>query len=112
MAGTSIDTGRRVAAWLRGAWREHPPRAALAPGDLEAAAAVLNRSGCAGLGWWAVRETDLASTTIGRALQDAFRLQVLGAAMRDQAVAGLFERLDAASVFAVLGKGWAAAEAY
>lgn len=106
------EAGSLVAAWLRGAWRERPPPPALEPAEVEAVLAILNRSGCAGLGWWAIRDSGLRDTPAGRALQDAFRLQVLGAARRDEAVADIFRRLAAAGIDALLGKGWAAAPAY
>jgi putative nucleotidyltransferase-like protein len=103
-----ISAGTRIAAILSGAWRE-PVEAWIGPADgVGALAPLLLHGGVAGLAWRRLH----GSQPHLPALQDAYRLQVLRAAVHDEEVARSFTLLRAHGVEPILGKGWAAARLY
>lgn len=104
--------GKLVAGALAGAWRDSPPALALSSDDLAAVAPPLLRSGAAGLAWRRLRDSDLRASAPAFALQQAYRLQTVRAAVEDRRLEQTARLLEAAGVTALLGKGWAAARHY
>ncbi|MBC7929966.1 MAG: nucleotidyltransferase family protein [Rubrivivax sp.] len=104
--------GHAVAAILAGAWRAAPPDFVGSIAELEEVAPLLEGSGAAALGWWKIRHTILRESCPARGFQQAYRFQTLQAALREQEVAKVFARLEAAGVDALLVKGWASARLY
>jgi putative nucleotidyltransferase-like protein len=104
--------GTRIAAILSGAWRE-PVEAWAGPADdLAAVAPLLLHGGVAALAWRRLRGSDHRLGAPAAALQQAYRLQALRAALHEQEVNRSFTLLRARGVEPVLGKGWAAARLY
>lgn len=106
------SAGARIATILSGAWRE-PVEGWTGPADdLAAVAPLLLHGGVAALAWRRVRGSDQAVSAPAAALQQAYRLQALRAAVHEQEVSRSFRLLRAHGVEPVLGKGWAAARLY
>lgn len=76
------------------------------------AAPLLLQTGAAGLAWWRIRPSPLASNRALDELHQAYRLIALQAAVHELRVARAFAALRAARVEAVLAKGWAMARLY
>ena len=104
-------SGRLVANALRHSWRLSTT-SDLALADFEAITPLLYDSGAAGLGWWSVRDTDLADSPSGELLHQAFRLLTLQAAIHQTKVEKVFRCFRAANVEPVLVKGWSVARRY
>ena len=107
-----ISAGARVAAILSGAWREPVERWTGPADDLAAVAPLLLHGGVAALAWRRLRGSDHHLGAPAAALQQAYRLQVLRAAVHEQEVSRSFTLLRVCGVEPVLGKGWAAARLY
>lgn len=103
--------GRLVANSLRGSWRLSTT-AELTLADFEVITPLLYDSGAAGLGWWSIRDSDLANIPSGELLHQAFRLQTLQAAIHQTKVERVFGRFRAANVEPILMKGWSVARRY
>ena len=104
--------GELVAIALRGAWRETPPPLALGANDLRLIAPVLLRSGSAALAWWKATSAGSAPSQIPEEFLNAYKSQLLSAAVHECKVKEVFTALDAAGVDAMLVKGWAIARRY
>jgi Uncharacterised nucleotidyltransferase len=103
--------GRLVTSALRGSWR--PSNTAKLPlPDFEVVTPLLYDSGAAGLGWWSIRDTDLANAPSGELLHQAFRLLTLQAAIHQTKVERVFACLRAVNVEPILIKGWSVARRY
>jgi hypothetical protein len=109
--GRPAERGAHVAAVLAGSWRAEPPPLDVSARDLIAVAPFLLQTGAAGLAWWKIRRSPVASSTAGE-LHDAYRLFALQAVLHEQRVARAFAALRAGGVEAILGKGWAMARQY
>src|SRR3954447_10523160 len=107
-----IGRGEVVASALACAWRRDPPASQLSREELRLVAPLLDRSGAGALAWWKVRRSQLADTDAARGFLQSYRLQTLRAAVREGEIASLFSLVQAASVDALLVKGWAAGRAY
>jgi hypothetical protein len=79
---------------------------------LIAAAPLLLQTGSAGLAWWKIRPSPVASHRVCDELHQTYRLIALQAAVHEPRVARAFATLRAAGVEAILGKGWAMARLY
>jgi len=105
-----MAAGSIVADILSGSWR-----AQVTPWtgreDLEPLAPLLLHGGGGGLAWRRL-PADLRGTPGALALQQAFRLQALRAAVHAEDAGRACALLRAAGVEAILGKGWAAARLY
>jgi hypothetical protein len=99
-----------MARLLVGAWRSEPPLDPVGAEELAALAPLLFRTGAAGLGWWRVRRA--AASAVSETLHQAFRMQALHAIAHEVVLGEAVDRLRAAGVEPVLGKGWAAARLY
>lgn len=76
------------------------------------AAPLLLQTGSAGLAWWKIRLSPLASDRALDELHQAYRLIALQAVVHERHVAKAFATLRAAGVEALLAKGWAMARLY
>ena len=106
------SAGARVAAILSGAWREPVEPWTGAAADLAAVAPLLLHGGVAALAWRRLRGSDHHLGAAAESIQQAYRLQLLRAAVHEQEVSRSFALLRACGVEPVLGKGWAAARLY
>jgi hypothetical protein len=105
--------GRLVATSLSGSWRDsqiNPPD--LSGDDFDAVTPLLYDSGAAGLGWWSIRDTDLADSESGELLHQAFRLLTLQAAIHQTKIEKVFRCFRAGNVEPILIKGWSVARRY
>ena len=73
---------------------------------------LLLAGGAGALGYWRVRSSSLAELPDLGPLRDTYRAYTLEAAVHEVQLAEAAQALRAASVPALLGKGWAAARAY
>jgi hypothetical protein len=80
--------------------------------DLDEVTPLLGSSGSAALAWYRIRNTHLQHSASAEVLHQSFRLQSLQSAIHEEKVEKVFRLLRAASVEAVLAKGWAAAGFY
>jgi hypothetical protein len=112
-ASLNSSLGRLVALAVRQSWRD---AISLRPGfsfaDFESVTPLLYDSGAAGLGWWSIRDSDLANGPSGELLHQAFRLLTLQAAIHQNKIEKVFRCFRAASVEPVLIKGWSVACRY
>jgi len=110
---STLGAGTLVARILQGAWRQSPPPTDLSIDELNTVAPLLLRSGGGALAWWRMRDAEVMDhVPAAGQLHDAFRMQVLGAAVHTKHLAEVFVRLRSAGVEPVLLKGWAAARMY
>lgn len=111
-AVTAVARGEAVASVLAGSWRRDQPPLSFGADALALAAPLMLASGGASLGWWRIRDSDLASSDAGSQLREAYRLHTLQAALHirtiEQAVACLRDR----GIVPILVKGWAVARLY
>lgn len=103
-------TGARVARLLRQSWRFSPGTADLTGAELEEITPLVLAAGGAGLAWRRLPDA-IRDTAAGQELRQAYRLQVLTAAIHEGALSELAS-LCRAHTAALLGKGWAAARLY
>jgi hypothetical protein len=105
--------GGSLAGLLQGAWRRSPPPACCSVDQFAQLVCRLLETGAAGVAWWRIRQTAaLAESSAGRTLQQCYRMQVLHAALATRHLERVVQRLQAAGVEPLLGKGWVAAQAY
>lgn len=109
----SVSGGRLIAKVMSRAWASGPlPTLHLSDFELDQVAPLLYNSGCAGLGWWRIRDTALRETASGEMLHQAFRLLALQAVIHEDRIRKTFSLLRSVSVEPILVKGWAVARAY
>jgi hypothetical protein len=112
-AEKALAKGKLVASLLAGAWRSSVSSSiSITEKQLDEVTPLLYASGAAGLGWWRLRRTELASTDSGMLLQQAYRLQALQITIHEQKIKKVFSLLRQAAVEPLLVKGWAAASLY
>src|SRR5437899_8902372 len=104
--------GLLVADFVAGAWRDRQEMLYISRAELELIAAMLYDSGAAGLAWWRIRDSALKATSTGNVLHQAFRLQALEAAIREERTVTAFRLLRDAGIEPILIKGWAVARFY
>lgn len=104
--------GAVVAAILSGSWREPVDGWAGTGNDLDKVAHLLLHGGVAGLAWRRAGESADRPGVAAAELHQAYRLQVLRAALHEQAVARSFALMRSHGIEPILGKGWAAARLY
>jgi hypothetical protein len=80
--------------------------------ELDEVTPLLYGSGAAALGWWRVRNTDLASSPSAEVLHQAYRLQLLQSSIHEQKIRKVFRLLRSESIEPILVKGWVAAALY
>jgi putative nucleotidyltransferase-like protein len=108
----SNSRGRMVATMLTGSWRYSPPAFGHSAAEVEEIAPLLLNSGAAALCWWRVRHCELRAIPAATQLQDIYRLNILRAAIQQQAIQKVFTRLRSNGIEPILVKGWAIARLY
>lgn len=106
------SSGELVAAALAGCWRADPYRLELSATEFASITPLLLQSGAGALAWRRVRNSQLAETSSGNELQQAYRLHAIQAALHETNIKQVLELLRAAGVEPVLAKGWAIARSY
>jgi putative nucleotidyltransferase-like protein len=108
------DNKRRpsIVSLLAGAWRNSPADLELDSQLLQDAAPLVLGSLAGALAWWKVKHSDLASTTAGLELQEAYRFHTIRSALREHSLKQAISFLAAAGVEPILVKGWAIARLY
>ena len=109
---TFKSAGSAVAAALRGAWQESPPKLELPAEDLAAITPLLLRSGAGALGWWRCRHADVQTPTDVQQLRDTYLYYAIHAAEHERQVSEVFEVLRSGGVEPILLKGWAIGRLY
>src|SRR5713226_6695336 len=104
--------GNLVARVLSGAWRVAPKPPNISAAELSAVTPLLNATGDAALGWWRIRNSELATSTAGRQLHEAYRRFRLAALVHEREIKYVFSLLRAEGIEPVLVKGWAIARHY
>lgn len=99
-----------VARILSGAWRASPPPCDMTPAEIALVTPLLNTSGGTGLGWWRIKDTDLAPHA--EALRGSAQLLALDEIAKQAALSELCALLNGVGVTPLLFKGWAAAHSY
>ena len=108
-----IRKGLLMATVLTGAWRNSEfPAIDISEGDLDEVTPLLCTSGVAALEWRRLSNTHLHESSSAAVLHQAYRLQSLQSAIQEKQIEKVFRLLRAASVDAILAKGWAAAAFY
>jgi len=108
----SRTLGEGIAQVLRGSWRPEPPPFNGSHELLETIHERLQVTGAAGLAWWRLRDSAHASTSVGRALHDTFRIQTLDALRHEELLRTALDLLESADIRPILAKGWAMARMY
>jgi len=104
--------GNLVSGALSGVWRESPPTENFSPETLALITPLLHASGGAALGWWRIRNSELADSLPGIQLHDAYRRSRLAALIHEREIRHVLSLLRAAGIEPVLVKGWAIARRY
>jgi hypothetical protein len=104
--------GAQAASVLAGAWRVTPPPLDLSAEALAEVVPLLLEGGAGALGWRRVCQSSLAQSRVARPLREAYRRQVLEAAIMEGQFRELAQRFQAAGVEPILIKGWAVARLY
>ena len=107
----AYNRGRLVAELMAAATLGRLPQA-ISAFDLADLASVLLRSGVAPLAWWGLRSSALAGEPIVGVLHNAYRTEVLRAALANVELEELFRDLSAAGLDVIIGKGWSIARSY
>src|SRR6267142_3901708 len=108
-----IRKGLLVAMVLDGAWRSSDfPPINITQHDLDEVTPLLCTSGVAALAWRRLSNTHLHESLSAEVLHQTYRLQSLQSAIQEEKIERVFRMLRAASVDAILAKGWAAAAFY
>jgi hypothetical protein len=98
---------------LSGSWRANSnPTLALSIQELDAVTPLACDSGAAGLGWWRIRDTELAQTPSGELLRQEFRCLALQARIHETKIQRVLRSLRAANIEPILIKGWSIARLY
>src|SRR2546421_8126775 len=102
-----------ISTVLGGAWRssEFPP-IDITEHELDEVTPLLCTSGVAALVWRRISNTHLHTSSAAEVLRQAYRLQSLQSDIQEEQIERVFRLLRAASVDAILAKGWAAAAFY
>ncbi len=108
----AVGLGKQVAATLARAWSHSAPSLCLSSDELAKITPTLIETGSGGLGWWRVRQPNLPSSPAALQLQQAYRLQILQAAVLESYVQQVVPCLRSAGVEPLLAKGWAASRLY
>ena len=103
--------GRLLAAVLAGSWRSAPAGLGHTAGWEEVAPLILN-SGAAALVWRLMRDCESRDCQAATEFHQAYRQNILQAAVREPQIEKAFGLLRAAGVEPILVKGWAAARLY
>ena len=100
--------GKGVAAWLAGAWRQHPPPLSEAPADV---ARILASTGAGGLAWWRLQRVpgDEGAWTD---LRRAYCFYAIEAVVRRRQIVEALGCLKGEGIEPILSKGWAIARLY
>lgn len=106
------SSGELVAATLAGSWRQKPDLPELSNTDLASITPLLLQSGAGALAWRRVRNSQLAETSAGNELQQAYRLHGIQASLHEINIKKVFELLRGTGVEPILAKGWAIARSY
>jgi hypothetical protein len=106
------ERGRRLAAFLAGAWRTDPPPLGMSAHEAVDLVPLLLAGGAGALGHWRLRSSSLAQSPDLVPLHDTYRAYTLEAAVHEVQLAEAAQAFRGASVPALLGKGWAAARDY
>jgi Uncharacterised nucleotidyltransferase len=94
-------------------WRAVPDETApMSVAEFNAVTPLLYDSGAAGLGWWRIRNSELATTPNGALLHQAFRLLSLHGRIHETKIVKVVRALRAAQIDPILIKGWAIARLY
>jgi hypothetical protein len=111
-SSTAKSRGQLVADFLAGSWRVEQSPAVVSPPDLDLLSNLLYNSGSAGLAWWRIHQSDLATTKPGELLHQGYRLQALQSAIQEERLGVAFGLLRDASIEPKVFKGWAVARLY
>jgi putative nucleotidyltransferase-like protein len=107
-----LTRGQQVAAALAASWRVTPDPWEPSREELGTVNALLLRSGAGALAWRRLRTGAAARSPAGFELQQAYRLHAIQALLHERQLAHVVQRLRAAEVEPLLGKGWAVARHY
>jgi len=105
-------TGEHIALALRGAWRRNAAPIPLTAGRLAPCVDALVRSGAAALVWQRLRRTDWCDDSVLHPLRDAFRTELVRAALNTRHVAKVVGEMRASAIDTILLKGWSVAMSY
>src|SRR5437660_1151627 len=81
-----VAVGSLIARVLAGSWRESLAALNVSETELAHVTRLLYASGSAALGWWRIRNSDLAQSTPGLLLRDAYRRSRLNASIHEQEI--------------------------
>ena len=113
MAEAKAQTaGRLLAAVLAGSWRSALPCREHSAAEWEEVAPLILNSGAAALAWRLVRDSEARDYTSAAEFHQAYRQNILQAAVNEPQIEKVFGLLRAAGVEPILVKGWAAARLY
>jgi hypothetical protein len=107
-----MQHGRVLAGALAGAWRTSPSPLILPTTALEEITPLLVKSGTAGLAWRRISNSDLPICNAALHLRQAYRYEVLQAALREHQLIQSLKLLHSARIEPLLAKGWAVARLY
>jgi len=95
-----------IARVLSGSWRSPSVAVDLSEKDLDEISPLLCHAGLAALAWFHLRDSQLAQTRSGQALQQGYRLQVLQNAIRREKIELIHRLLAERGIPAIMIKGW------
>ncbi len=107
-----MKRGRRIARILEHWLSRSTSGIDRCTGELREIAPLLFQTGTAALAWRALCHLDSGSFPFARELRQAYRLQVLQAALNERDISQLGIFLKTSGLTALLGKGWAVARLY
>jgi len=110
MTETGAANAALVARILTGSWRAAPPPCDLTPDEIGRVTPLLTTSGGTALGWWRVKDTELAAHA--QTLRGSAQLLALDDTAKEAALSQVCALLNGAGVTPLLFKGWAAARNY
>lgn len=106
------ELGDLTARALSGVWRKSFPSEEPSHETLSLTTPLLYATGTAALGWWRIRNSELADSAGGGQLHDAYRRSRLNALIHEQELKHILSLLRTAGIEPILVKGWAIARRY
>ena len=107
-----LARGQLVAQVLNGCWRQTSAPVTIAADELESLTPLLSRANLSALGWWRIRDTELAAVRGSELLREGFRFQTLQSILRREKIELVHQVLAENNLEAILVKGLAAARFY
>jgi hypothetical protein len=106
------ENARSIVTALNGVWRSNAAPPAISSAELAEITPLLIQSGAGALGWWRIRNHELAESDAGAQLHQLYRMHRLEASLHVGRLKRVLQQFREAGIEPVLVKGWNVARLY